>query len=132
MDPKTQCWECARRQVTCDGTPLACETCRASGIVCPGYENRKPLTWLTPGKVKSRTWKKKAAKPRQKKPDRSPADAEKARLALVIRTPVIREPAQGSLFVSGMGHITEQYHMFEAAQYCKQLWNSCRLISLQR
>ncbi|KAL0935476.1 C6 zinc finger domain-containing protein [Colletotrichum truncatum] len=29
----------------------------ASGIVCPGYEDKKPLTWVTPNKPTARTWR---------------------------------------------------------------------------
>ncbi|KAK2040933.1 C6 zinc finger domain-containing protein [Colletotrichum somersetense] len=32
-------------------------------MVCPGYDDKKPLTWLAPNKVKTRTWKRKSAPP---------------------------------------------------------------------
>ncbi|KAM0252600.1 hypothetical protein ACHAQJ_007637 [Trichoderma viride] len=46
-----QCWECLRRSLACDGCRPVCDCCRSAGIVCPGYENRRPLTWVTPGNV---------------------------------------------------------------------------------
>ncbi|EFQ25915.1 C6 zinc finger domain-containing protein [Colletotrichum graminicola M1.001] len=32
-------------------------------MVCPGYDDKKPLTWLAPNKVKTRTWNRKSALP---------------------------------------------------------------------
>lgn len=46
-----QCWECLRRGVVCDGHRPICNCCRSSGIVCPGYEDRRPLIWVTPGNI---------------------------------------------------------------------------------
>lgn len=46
-----QCWECLRRLLACDGCRPVCDCCRFAGIVCPGYEDRRPLTWVTPGNV---------------------------------------------------------------------------------
>lgn len=46
-----QCWACLRRHLACDGCHPVCECCRSAGIVCPGYEDRRPLTWVTPGHV---------------------------------------------------------------------------------
>lgn len=50
-----QCWECLRRRLVCDTGHPVCNKCKTSGIVCPGYDDKKPLRWLTPGKVTSRT-----------------------------------------------------------------------------
>ncbi|KXH55606.1 hypothetical protein CSAL01_10233 [Colletotrichum salicis] len=55
---KRRCWECQRRRLVCDSVKPVCNKCRASGIVCPGYDDRKPLTWLAPGKVTCRTRRK--------------------------------------------------------------------------
>ena len=52
--PNEQCWECRRRRLVCDGTQPVCAKCRAAGIVCPGFADKKPLTWLAPGQVMSR------------------------------------------------------------------------------
>lgn len=62
----SQCWECLRRKITCDGASLACRTCITTGIVCPGYENKQPLRWLPTGKVSSRTRKKPAVPPKSR------------------------------------------------------------------
>ena len=58
--PHEQCWECRRRRLVCDGTQPVCAKCRAAGIVCPGFADKKPLTWLAPGQVMSRAGRKKA------------------------------------------------------------------------
>ncbi|KAK0718966.1 hypothetical protein B0T21DRAFT_404316 [Apiosordaria backusii] len=58
------CWECRRRRLVCDGTQPVCTRCRTSGIVCPGYADKKPLTWLAPGQVMSRPKKRKGARQR--------------------------------------------------------------------
>ncbi|TPX14766.1 uncharacterized protein E0L32_005161 [Thyridium curvatum] len=55
---KRQCWECLRRQLVCDSAYPVCNQCRTKGITCPGYEDKKPLTWLAPGRVTSRTRKR--------------------------------------------------------------------------
>lgn len=52
-----QCWECQRRERVCDAAWPVCQRCRKDRIVCPGYKNTKPLTWLPPGKVTSRNRK---------------------------------------------------------------------------
>ena len=54
-----QCWECLRRRWVCDAARPVCNKCRNAGIVCPGYNDTKPLTWLAPGRVTSRARKKK-------------------------------------------------------------------------
>lgn len=53
-DPKRRCWECLRRRLVCDCTRPSCRKCLISGIECPGYGEKKPLTWLAPGKVLAR------------------------------------------------------------------------------
>ncbi|KAK6204176.1 hypothetical protein LQW54_008410 [Pestalotiopsis sp. IQ-011] len=51
---KRHCWECMRRRLVCDSAPGACNKCKNRGVVCPGYDDKKPLRWLTPGKVLSK------------------------------------------------------------------------------
>lgn len=51
---KRHCWECMRRRLVCDSAPGACNKCKNRGVVCPGYDDKKPLKWLTPGKVLSK------------------------------------------------------------------------------
>ncbi|KAK2043137.1 hypothetical protein LZ31DRAFT_524889 [Colletotrichum somersetense] len=53
-----RCWECLRRRLVCDATKPICNKCRVAGIVCPGYDDKKPLTWLAPGRVTCRTRRK--------------------------------------------------------------------------
>ena len=50
-----RCWECLRRRLVCDLKRPACGKCNRAGILCPGYGEQKPLTWLRPGTVKSKT-----------------------------------------------------------------------------
>ncbi|KAK3353728.1 fungal-specific transcription factor domain-containing protein [Lasiosphaeria hispida] len=50
-----QCWECRRRRLVCDATHPVCTKCRVARIVCPGYADKKPLKWLAPGQVTSRS-----------------------------------------------------------------------------
>ncbi|KAK3181168.1 hypothetical protein K4F52_007583 [Lecanicillium sp. MT-2017a] len=48
------CWECIRRTLDCDGGRPICQKCIERGLVCPGYDNKKPLVWVTPGKTTHR------------------------------------------------------------------------------
>ncbi|KAJ1324681.1 transcriptional activator protein UGA3 [Microdochium nivale] len=59
--PTKQCWECQRRGIVCDSTEPVCTKCRSAGLVCPGFDDKRPLTWLAPGKVTARPRKKKRA-----------------------------------------------------------------------
>lgn len=61
--PARHCWECQRRRLVCDAARPVCKKCVATGVVCPGYDDKKPLRWVTPGKVTSRTREKKKAVP---------------------------------------------------------------------
>jgi hypothetical protein len=47
----------------CDYTHPGCKKCAKAGVDCPGYDEKKPLKWLTPGKVSS----KRSSKTTQKK-----------------------------------------------------------------
>ncbi|KAL6835773.1 hypothetical protein J3E69DRAFT_373099 [Trichoderma sp. SZMC 28015] len=52
MTPKeSQCWECQRRGIFCDGKIPICDKCSEAGIICPGYNDARPLTWLPTSKV---------------------------------------------------------------------------------
>ncbi|KAH8648538.1 hypothetical protein BX600DRAFT_517916 [Xylariales sp. PMI_506] len=46
--PQRFCWECLRRRIVCDSTQPVCKKCENAGIVCPGYDDKKPLKWMTP------------------------------------------------------------------------------------
>ncbi len=81
-DPtKTPCWECSRRGWTCDGSLPVCNRCKAASIVCPGYGDSKPLVWLAPGRVTSRT--------RRQKP--GPKSKASAKESCEIKTKVKKE-----------------------------------------
>ncbi|UPL03775.1 hypothetical protein LCI18_014709 [Fusarium solani-melongenae] len=58
------CWECRRRCLVCDFTEPACKRCSTAGVECPGYGHVKPQTlkWLTPGRVTSRSRKRKGSR----------------------------------------------------------------------
>lgn len=49
-----QCWECLKRRIVCDYALPSCKKCIKKGKECPGYDSKKPLQWLEPGKVTSR------------------------------------------------------------------------------
>ncbi|KAF6815872.1 C6 zinc finger domain-containing protein [Colletotrichum plurivorum] len=66
---KRSCWECQRRRVVCDAGRPVCFKCRVAGIVCPGYDDKKPLTWVAPNQVTTRTWR--ARKPSGERPKRN-------------------------------------------------------------
>jgi hypothetical protein len=53
-----QCWECLKRRLVCDCTLPHCKKCSKNGKECPGYADQKPLQWIEPGKVTSRTRRK--------------------------------------------------------------------------
>lgn len=121
---KRRCWECQRRRLVCDSVKPVCNKCRASGIVCPGYDDRKPLTWLAPGKITCRTRRKgrgvdkdtgakkdtKAkTKPKPKRPG-EPEDSE-----AFIRS----KNKYGGELVFHSALRTDICDVFEAVQYCK-------------
>lgn len=53
-----QCWGCHKRRLVCDLTLPNCNKCVKAGFECPGYDERKPLQWLEPGKVLAKSRKK--------------------------------------------------------------------------
>ncbi|POR36255.1 Uncharacterized protein TPAR_03551 [Tolypocladium paradoxum] len=61
---QTPCWECQRRHWECDAARPVCNRCRDAGIVCPGYNDCKPLTWLAPGRVSARPRRQRGSKAR--------------------------------------------------------------------
>lgn len=72
--------------------------------MCPGYDDKKPLTWITPGKVLSRTWKRKPPKPKKL------ADSSKS---VTKADRVIPPPSQELR--------TELHDIAEALEYCRPL-----------
>ncbi|RHZ60851.1 hypothetical protein CDV55_106235 [Aspergillus turcosus] len=55
---RRQCWECHRRRLVCDFSLPGCHKCYTAGVECPGYDEKKPLKWVTSGEVTSRPRKK--------------------------------------------------------------------------
>ncbi|GFF85215.1 hypothetical protein IFM47457_06738 [Aspergillus lentulus] len=55
---RRQCWECHRRRLVCDFSLPGCRKCYTAGVECPGYDDKKPLKWVTTGEVTSRPRKK--------------------------------------------------------------------------
>jgi len=60
--PKRHCWECLRRRLVCDGGQPFCHKCDGAGVVCPGYDDKKPLRWIANGTISSRPRKGKKKK----------------------------------------------------------------------
>ncbi|KAK8066539.1 hypothetical protein PG997_013286 [Apiospora hydei] len=89
------CWECQRRRLECDSTRPVCNKCRQAGVVCPGYEDKKPLRWLAPGRVTSRSRKCKApaAKEKKKKKDEDSAVSLQAKIDAAMER-AVRVPAE--------------------------------------
>lgn len=54
-----RCWECIRKRLVCDCSRPSCLKCLNAGIECSGYGEKKPLTWLAPGRVSFRTRRQK-------------------------------------------------------------------------
>lgn len=81
------CWECQRRRLECDSTRPVCNKCRQAGVVCPGYEDKKPLRWLAPGRVTSRNRKRKTTTVKAKKDDEDTVSLQ-ARVAAIFERAV--------------------------------------------
>ncbi|KAI1171874.1 fungal-specific transcription factor domain-containing protein [Nemania sp. FL0916] len=86
------CWECLRRRLVCDSARPVCNRCRASGIVCPGYSEQKPLRWMKPGRVTARN--------RQRKNAVAPQDNRKKKL---IKTSAGAEDVEDDVKSSSKG-----------------------------
>ena len=88
-DPSRRyCWECQRRRLECDSTRPVCNKCRQAGVVCPGYEDKKPLKWLAPGRVTSRNRKRKTTTAATAKKTEKSAVALQARVTAVLERAV--------------------------------------------
>lgn len=114
---RRQCWECQRRRIVCDAVRPVCGKCKATGVVCPGYEDKKPLTWLAPGKVKTRTWKRKT--PAKKSGTTAPKESALAtELARAKRAE--REEVAANVF--GRDLRSDMCDIVEATVYCEWIW----------
>jgi len=124
-DSSKWCWECRRRRLVCDCALPVCNKCRASGIVCPGYEDKKPLTWLAPGRVLSRTRKPKGRPARQKgaverAKDAAPSSSPSARAGLPLTVRASREPTlRDIVMIPRLQLRTSMCDLVEAVEYCK-------------
>jgi hypothetical protein len=117
---RTQCWECRRRRLVCDGDKPVCLKCRTAGIVCPGYADKKPLVWVANGQVLSR--------PRGRKPKDKPEKTRSTRPVAtqeVGQTELVQAGASDSV-VPGLPPLrrdmrlrTDECDMLEAVNYCK-------------
>jgi hypothetical protein len=109
--PSRQCWECQRRRRHCDFSRPACNKCQAAGIVCPGYEDKKPLTWLAPGTVLSRPRKGRKSPPRPRVPEtKDSLNGQAARLTVEMAS---------SLAIPIFNWRDETTAIIEAIYYCK-------------
>ncbi|KAF2107717.1 fungal-specific transcription factor domain-containing protein [Lophiotrema nucula] len=86
---KRQCWECLKRRLVCDYTQPSCKKCINAGRECPGYDEKKPLKWLDPGRVTSKS----KNKSRQRKHHLPPPDDSNSAEA----TPTSRTSSEESL-----------------------------------
>lgn len=112
-DSSQWCWECQRRRIVCDNQRPVCNKCQSLGIVCPGYEDKKPLVWLAPGRVLSRPRKSKTRHGTQKLVVQ---EAEKR------STRNERENEGSSRGIYPGYHVrvrTDASDIVEAAEYCK-------------
>ncbi|OIW24740.1 hypothetical protein CONLIGDRAFT_685687 [Coniochaeta ligniaria NRRL 30616] len=119
-DSSKWCWECRRRRLVCDCTRPVCNKCKTTGVVCPGYEDKKPLTWLAPGRVLYRP----------RKPRGRPPASQKAVVKKGKNVPSSSESNTGPSSqevttlqsVAALPHAqlrTDMCDLVEAAMYCK-------------
>ncbi|KAK8034575.1 C6 zinc finger domain protein [Apiospora rasikravindrae] len=114
------CWECQRRRLECDSTRPVCNKCRQAGVVCPGYEDKKPLRWLAPGKVTSRNRKRKTPVIKEKKKDEDSAVSLQAQIDAALERAVhmSAELYKGSLIP--VVHLRDDVsEAVQSACYCK-------------
>ncbi|KXH40443.1 C6 zinc finger domain-containing protein [Colletotrichum salicis] len=106
---RRRCWECQRRRLVCDSARPVCVKCKTSGVVCPGYEDKKPLIWLAPGKVKTRTWKRKSPSANKKKDNGSSKNGTKGQSESEIAK-AVRSDVSGTRW-DGTVHIFPGYEL---------------------
>lgn len=112
--PRRQCWECLRRRLVCDSAAPVCNKCKAAGVVCPGYDDKKPLKWLAPGTVLSRPRRR---APR-KLPIRQTGGPDKEQSAEEARTQVLVKRG-AALDNSGIELWSDTCDMVRVISYCK-------------
>lgn len=105
-----QCWHCLRRRLVCDFLRPGCGKCSAAGIVCPGYDDKKPVTWLAPGQVLSRT----------RRPQESKRLLTNTNLKnnVEVREEMVDEALQRVVQVRSVAFKTDACDIVEALYYC--------------
>ncbi|KAH6657425.1 fungal-specific transcription factor domain-containing protein [Truncatella angustata] len=86
---KRQCWECQRRRLVCDGIRPVCNKCKTNKVVCPGYEDKKPLVWLAPGKVTSRVRRAKPTASKKNGPGKATEEKTEALMCQKKAQPMV-------------------------------------------
>lgn len=125
-DSRRQCWECQRRRLVCDSTYPVCIQCRTTRITCPGYEDKRPLVWLAPGRVTSRTRRrprKGAAAPSKLKVSKSgTAKTNEKQTQDLAVAPLTQAAVQDRVKIPKLVLKTERCDIYSAAHYCKYLF----------
>lgn len=122
---RRRCWECLRRRLVCDAIKPVCNKCRTAGIVCPGYDDKKPLTWLAPGKVTCRTRRK----PRSGETDADSKKPMKPKPKTLRKGlgRVLSEEEQrifdGVEYILHSDLRTDICDVYEAVQYCELIYH---------
>lgn len=125
--PKRQCWECLRRRLVCDFTQPSCKKCIRAGVECPGYDEKKPLKWLEPGKVASKRRSPKNSQKGKNRASKEPISSGKTKSSTPGTTLVIRDNrgSSSSEDTDGVEEIPrfdlkdETHDVVQAIHYCK-------------
>lgn len=122
-NPKRHCWECRRRCLVCDSAKPACNRCTAGGTLCPGYGPVKPrrLTWLAPGKVKSRSRQRKGSSYAQLNEVAVHGQSTLPDLPDNPRSARVTHPLASSIPIPRFAINTDIDALVQAAAYCKFL-----------
>lgn len=120
-NPKRHCWECLHRSLVCDSTKPACNRCMTAGTFCPGYGPVKPirLTWLTPGKVKSRSRRRKGSSCAQLNEVAVHGQSIFPGLPDAPRSARVAHPRADSIPNPRFAISTDGDALVQAAEYCK-------------
>ncbi|WYZ38172.1 hypothetical protein EsH8_III_000086 [Colletotrichum jinshuiense] len=111
---RRRCWECLRRRLVCDAVKPVCNKCRVAGIVCPGYDDKKPLTWLAPGKVTCRTRRKSRVSENDSKAKSNTSKSKENQGKTIRKEKEIRKVSE-LIFHSALR--TDVCDVYEAVQY---------------
>lgn len=134
--PKRHCWECLRRRLVCDSAQPVCRKCHDAGVVCPGYDDKKPLKWVTTGRISSRPRQQrkstsaaaggptstttKATKASNTKYNKKKEAASQKQIVTVVPIESQSPDDFGCLGVLAQNYLrTDACDMVQAAHYCK-------------